>query len=118
MLSTAAANPFDPSDLYDIRPVVIRLRGQLRGGVPRNPDVIRAWVESSTGFKDEKSEELTAEAKEQMLDEVAEKMWTGFYRDDFHGLYIEARQVKAMIKQSAVYAGTFLKDNGFGLSTM
>jgi hypothetical protein len=87
--------------LYDVYRITLRTIEKLAGGVPKNPDLIRSWVEASTGHKDTKSEELTEAAKEQMIDEVSEKSWNGFFRDPDKGIYIEARCVKAMFKECA-----------------
>jgi CRISPR/Cas system CSM-associated protein Csm4 (group 5 of RAMP superfamily) len=91
----------DSRELYDIYRITLRTIEKLAGGVPKNPDLIRSWVEASTGHKDEKSEQLTEAAVEQMIDEVSEKSWNGFFRDKEKGIYIEARCVKAMFKECA-----------------
>jgi CRISPR/Cas system CSM-associated protein Csm4 (group 5 of RAMP superfamily) len=91
----------DSRELYDVYRLKLRLVEKLAGGVPKNPDLIRSWVEASTGYKDEKSEELTEAALEQQIDTVSEKSWNGFFRDEQKGLYIEARCVKAMFKECA-----------------
>jgi hypothetical protein len=89
------------SDLYDYYRVTIQLRDKLCGGIPKNPDLIKAWVEAGTGHKDAKSEQLTEEAKAALLDDVAEKSWNGFLADPERGIFIESRQVKAMFKECA-----------------
>lgn len=92
---------FEARELYDIYNVTLCMRDKLCGGIPKNKDLIRAWVEAGTKHKDEKSEQLTEEAMAAMLDDVAEKSWNGFFRDSEKGLFIEARQVKAMFKECA-----------------
>lgn len=87
--------------MYDYYRIIIAMRDKLCGGVPKNKDLIRSWVESTTKYKDEKSAELTEAAMEAMLDDVAEKSWNGFFRDAERGLFLEARQVKAMFKECA-----------------
>ncbi len=92
---------FEAIDLYDVYEVTLRIRDKLCGGIPKNKDLIRSWVEAGTKHKDEKSEELTEAAMAAMLDDVAEKSWNGFFRDSEKGLFIESRQVKAMFKECA-----------------
>jgi len=70
---------------------------RLYGGVPKNPDVIRDWL-ASKGITDEKA---VADAQQAMsLQAAQEKVWNGF-KSNGKGLYIECRQVKAMLKDSA-----------------
>jgi len=88
-------------ELYDIYRITIRAVDKIAGGVPKNPDLIRSWVEASTGYKDEISGELTDAAMEQMIDTVSEKSWNGFFRDPDKGIYLEARCIKAMFKECA-----------------
>lgn len=102
----------DSRRLYDIYRVKLAMRDRLYGGIPRNKDLIKAWVEASTGYADEISEKLTEEAKDKMVDNVAEKSWIGFYRDEKKGLYLEARCVKAAIKQCASVLGITKQKRG------
>ena len=90
--------------MYKFYEVEIRIVGRICGGVPKHTDIIKAWVEARTGFDDEKAqkiiEETTAKmAAEKIGDEKAMKAWTGF-KSDGGGLYVEARQVNAMLKES------------------
>lgn len=91
--------------LYDIYTVEIVMRDRLYGGIPRNKDLIKTWVEATTGHADAQAEEITAAAMEQMVDNVAEKSWIGFFRDEQKGLYLESRCLKAAIKQCASVLG-------------
>lgn len=102
----------DSSTLYTRYRVKVVFRDRLYGGVPKNKDLIKSWIEASTGFKDEIAEDLTEQARQQMIDEVAEKSWNGFFRDEKLGLYIECRQVKAMIKQCASVLRITVKKSG------
>ncbi len=103
---------FDPRPLYDIYAIAIRLRERLNGGMPRNKELIRAWVESTTGFKDEATEKLIQADADLVVNAVAEKMWIGFPEDAAKGIFIECRQVKAMLKQSASLLGITKKKLG------
>lgn len=87
------------------------------GGVPKDPKLIEGWLRSKAGITDTEEirrallrtlEELGAEVTAEMSYEELEKasakvagvkQTTGFKRNE-QGLYIEARQVKAAIKES------------------
>jgi hypothetical protein len=92
---------FNPAKLYDIYEVAIAVRDRVCGGMPRNPDLIKTWVESTTGFADEQAEKLVQADAELVVNAVAEKSWVGFPEDKEKGLFIPCRNVKAMLKQSA-----------------
>jgi len=102
---------FDPRRLYDIYRVTIAVRDRVCGGMPKNKELIKTWVESTTGYADEKSEKLTQENAELVVNEVAEKSWIDF-PEDKQGLFIPARNVKAMLKQSASLLGVTKKKLG------
>ena len=91
----------DSSQLYDIYTLEIAMRDKLCGGVPKNPDVLDDWVKTKTGHDDEQTAQLTEEARAALLDTVTEKSWNGFLADPDNGLFIEARQLKAMFKECA-----------------
>lgn len=101
----------DSSELYDRYALTIKTRGRLCGGVPRNKELIRSWVEASTGFKDETTEKLIQADAELVVNEVAEKSWIGFMQDE-KGLLLQARNVKACLKQSASLLGITQKKRG------
>lgn len=106
-----ANSTFTPTaDLYDVYDVRFRFVTPLSGGVPKSPDLIDAWVRARTGYDDARAREVAAQTKKDMgIDEervqteaeaAAEKSWSGF-KSDAEGLYIEARQVEAMLKETA-----------------
>lgn len=104
-------NRFDPRRLYDVYRVKVAVRDRVCGGMPKNKELIKTWVEATTGYADEKSEKLTQENAELVVNEVAEKSWNGFPEDE-RGLFIPARNVKAMLKQSASLLGVYKKKLG------
>ncbi len=104
-------NRFDASALYDRYAVTIRLRDRINGGVPKNSAVIEKWVKARTGFDDELTKAQTEEALKTQTEDVAEGMWTGFPRDE-NGLFIWTRQIKAMLRESAVLLGITKKKRG------
>jgi len=89
---------------------------EIHGGVPRNPDVVRAWLRAKAGWTDEMEIEAEVqrifyvnpelsdkEVAEGATEELASKHVNGFVRDH-HGLYIRGGQLKAAIKESASVA--------------
>lgn len=88
---------------------VVRVH-ELHGGIPSDPRVVEAWLRTKFAEdSDDVLRELVVETmKERNLDadaailEVAQsKHLTGFKRDPDRGLYIEGRQLKACLKESA-----------------
>lgn len=90
----------------------------LRGGVPSDPKVAEGWIRTKFGDKDAVIRELVEEtiaarlgeggpadravAVEQAITAVADtRCLNGFKRTSAGELYIEARQIKAMIKEAA-----------------
>ena len=102
---------FDSRALYDTYTVTIQLRERIYGGTPKRGDMIKIWVETRTGYSDEKTVEQTKEAMDLLVDETAEKSWTGFQGDE-NGLFISANNLKAMIKQGASMLGITKKKMG------
>lgn len=86
--------------------VALQFKDRVCGGIPKHPNVIRAWVEARTGYDDERAQEIIKEAKNAMqaADTLGEKEeikgWAGFKANE-RGLYLESRQVMAMLKESA-----------------
>ena len=83
---------------------------RLAGGVPSDPKVVEGWLKSK--FSSDRGDQVRelvldaiqergAENVDAAVEDVAMlKHLNGFKRDE-HGLYIEGRQVKAMIKEAA-----------------
>ena len=115
----------DAKQMFLRRKVELTFRGFLMGGVPKDPKIIEGWLRTKTMVTDEEElrqmairtmRELGADVSEGMTYEEAvtaaeamavEKHTNGFKSDE-KGLYIEGRQVKAMLKENVniVYAGT------------
>ena len=92
-------------------------RDKLIGGVPKDPRLIEGWLRARAGLEDAQEirqamlrtlGELGVEVREDMTFEqleqasaalAARKQTTGFKLGE-HGLYVEARQIKAMLKES------------------
>jgi hypothetical protein len=85
----------------------------LAGGTPTNPDVAAAWIKAK-GYKDLKDELIAEEVSKIMaergvteddaIEQVSENRHLSGFRRDEHGLYIEGRQLKAMLKEAASVA--------------
>ena len=102
---TAFRAKFKPFHTYR---VTLRLK-DIAGGIPAHPDLIEPWINATNKEKSEEERQKIIEAHKEDLPSVSEekeaRSTTTFKRDD-SGLYIEARQVKAMMKE----AGNILKD--------
>lgn len=105
------------SDLFTRYRITIRLSNKIMGGVPRDPKVIEGWIKTRLGM--EQGDQLRAMVIRTMLDmghdlgedptteqldaaisaSVADKSTNGFKRNA-DGLYIEGRQLKAMLKEN------------------
>jgi len=105
------------STLFTRYRITIRLNHKIMGGTPRDPQVIEGWIKTKMGLEagDEMramvartmidlGHDLVVDATEEQLDAairdtVAEKSTNGFKRDAA-GLFIEGRQIKAMLKEN------------------
>jgi len=85
--------------------VETQIRNRIIGGIPKNPEMIKAWLQSR-GLGD-----LEEKTKAELADQLTEGQWQGFKKDD-NGLYIEARQVKAMLKEAANIVRHVIKFKG------
>lgn len=86
--------------------VDLTIRERLCGGIPKNKDMIEAWIAARMkALAAEKRAELAEKTASELAaatEEAAEKAWCGFKggTEDHPAIYIEGRQVKAMIKES------------------
>jgi hypothetical protein len=91
---------FDATGLYDHYDVAIRFRDRLCGGTPKNPDLLQSWIAATTEHNDDATSEQVKAAREALLEPTEEKSWIGFPGDS-RGLFLWARQVKALFKECA-----------------
>lgn len=82
-------------DLFRYFEVRLRFREKLLGGVPQCEEDIRAWL-AARGL----SHLVPSTLADVDLVTAEELTWTGFKRDA-GGLFIEARQVRAMLRECA-----------------
>lgn len=96
----------------------------LQGGTPVNPETASGWLKTKLAASDDLIREMVAEImveREITMDEAVSaaaelKTVSAFRRDRERGLYIEGRQVKAMLKEAASVAATAgnLEKSGWG----
>jgi hypothetical protein len=92
---------FEARELYDVYKISLRIRERLCGGVPKNPDLLKGWIASTTEHNDAQTDAQVAAVREALLEPTEEKSWNGFQGDEKLGLFIESRQVKALCKECA-----------------
>lgn len=108
---------FNPRSLYDVYTVAIAIREKLCGGKPKSDALLEAHIIRQTGHDDEATKKLVAQAKEGAppeegdLENRVEQSSTRFLADE-RGLYLDAYQVKAMLRQSGSMIGLYKKRFG------
>lgn len=116
------------SKIYKARFEATLVVHELHGGVPMNPNVAKKWLEVSLAgseahlvtLKEQIVEEIGLDdglTDEELLEEMTRRNnLNGFKRTETGELYIEGRQVKAMLKEAAniAIAGGHLKSRGWG----
>ncbi len=95
------ATSWDPFDLYRVK---IHL-SNIAGGIPMQGDLISGWVDatnkSKTAEDRNRIKEATIDELGDLAEETASRNGVTFKKDPDHGLYVEGRQIKAMLKESA-----------------
>jgi len=94
-------------ELYRKYAVALQFRDHLLGGIPKAKDLIEAWLRSK-GFSGRKldtiAQKTTVEMQADEKEDPIACRWTGF-KTDSEGLFIEERQVKALLKEAAYVLG-------------
>lgn len=96
---------------------------RLVGGTPRHPSVVEKWQAARWPDKQSKllegdpenpveAAERTVELLGEQVSEEVAGIWTGFLEHPDGGLAWEARQIKAMLKESANILRTMIKVGG------
>jgi len=116
--STNARGIFDDSStLFTRHQARMVFRARLIGGIPKDPRLIEGWLRARAGLQDtqeirqamlrtlaelgvEVEADMTFEQLEQASAAVAARKQTTGFKVGERGLYVEARQVKAMLKES------------------
>lgn len=111
--------------LFSMYAVRLEFIDRVMGGVSKNPEVIESWLRARAGIQQQDElryamlrtladmgvdvyDDMSLEAAIAASKKVAaNKATTGFKVDPIHGLYLESRQVKSMLKESinVLYAG-------------
>jgi len=95
---------------WDVYRVELEFVREVVGGIPKNPEVIKAWIMSRakrSGKTEAEARKLVEKVCEEVdADEEAEKTWVTFKKDD-KGLYLEDRNVKAMFREAFNVLGLF-----------
>ena len=77
---------------------------KIAGGIPKHPSIIEGWINAKNKNKSELQKtalvNATLEELPAMANEELAKSWCGFKSDE-HGLYLESRNVIAMMKEGA-----------------
>ena len=91
--------------------VELRLTGRLMGGIPKHPDLIKAWLEarkpSEAAFARMENPTPIGTLAEQVAEQVeaeaieANKVWVGFKHDKEKGLYVDSYHLKSHLKDAA-----------------
>lgn len=101
--------------------VVLQVQNEFMAGIPKNPDIIKTWLESrkpsepALAKRQASGEQITPlpELAEKVAEEVSatpdeDKAWLGFKSDAYKGLYIEGSNIKAHLKDCANILQKFL----------
>ncbi len=90
------------SSLFTRVKVAIALKDRIVGGIPQDPKMIEGWIGAKMPeLKAEEKADLAARTAAELpaaTEEAAKSMWTTFKRDET-GLYLEGRNVKALLKE-------------------
>lgn len=75
---------------------------RLVGGIPKNPELIKAWLigRGVTLGVETLAKEEAAKLPPEDENTIIEGAWKGFFKDEM-GLFIEPRNIRGMLKQSA-----------------
>lgn len=112
------------TSLFTTYKCTIKMRGKLLGGIPKSPDVIEGWLRSRAGINQDEevrqamlrtlvelgaevSPDMNYEQIEEASKALAAVKSTNGFKQNASGLYIEDRQIKALIKEGVniLYAG-------------
>jgi hypothetical protein len=112
------------ADLWSTYSATLAFRDKLIGGVPKDPRLIEGWLRAKAGINDGQElrqamlrtlaeigvdvhEDASDEALTQASTALASQRRTTGFKIDGDELYVESRQVKAMLKESTnvVFAG-------------
>lgn len=99
----------DVSSIWKIYNVELRFRDKLAGGVPKNPDVIKSWIEARAKELDRAAKDAAIQDTIENIELSEEKAWCGFKTTAENVPYIEEMHIKAMLKEAASDLGLRIK---------
>jgi len=90
--------------LYTEYNVVLQIRERICGGIPVDEKTIENWLRGRGVLPKEaanRAKKIRDEVgTEEYVEEASKSSWTSFKRDEI-GIYIEPRQIRALIKESS-----------------
>lgn len=115
---------FAGNNLFTQYRVTAHFRNKIMGGIPKDPKTIEGWIRSKAGVTDEEEvrymtrrtllelgidvpETATIAEMMQAAEAIAATKSTNGFKFDATGLYVEGRQIKAMLKEATnvLYTG-------------
>ena len=114
----------DKADIFVTYHAAVQFRDKVMGGTPKNPKAIEGWLRTKAGSSDQEevrramlrtlrelgadvSDDDDYEALVKASEALAVEKQTNGFKTNEQGLYIESRQIKAMLKEcvNILYAG-------------
>ena len=95
----------EDKELWKVYTVKLQVLDKLYGGLPKDPNLIEGFLKGkglSPAEAEARAKVIAPEIDQSIPEDEGQKaegMWAGFKKDD-KGLYIETRQIKAMLKES------------------
>lgn len=127
------------SDLFANYRATLRFRARVVGGTPSNPKLIEGWLRAKMGVSQEEEvksltlqtlrdlglegemfdgDEIRFDTLAAASEAIAKKSNTTMFKRDMSGLYLEARAVKAMLKEAVaiLYPGSGPNPHRWGVT--
>lgn len=82
----------------------LEILDKIYGGIPKSSEMLEGFIKGKKLPEDMKEKLEEEMGLDKSIEEDVDAFWTGFKQDDT-GLYIETRQVKAMLKEAIGEAG-------------
>lgn len=106
------------SSIWTKYEVEIKSRDKIFGGIPKATELLEGWLKGQ-GLTPPEAKQVATKTKDEVhepiepedISEDIEKSWTTFKSDDT-GLYIETRQIKAMLKEACGASKIWTKHKG------
>jgi CRISPR/Cas system CSM-associated protein Csm4 (group 5 of RAMP superfamily) len=96
--------------IYRKYKVEIEFRDKILGGIPKDPEIIKGWLTARAKktrtaqeikeLAEKIAQEVKSKSDEEEYSKEEEKTWTTFKSDKI-GIYLEERQIKALLREAA-----------------